>query len=184
MSIPKNALYEPVPLSIEELPGNKIKIHENSVPLHKYMNLSFSLAGQDLPRQCYIGTFKDEKRPSYVGAKHVGERITARTREFGKFGVFTDTVVPTVKPVNFSNKKWISNNKTLKVVVQDKGTGIKNYKATINNRFALMEYDYKTNLLTYNFEDNISVPGENKLKIYVADNVGNNTIFEAIFYRK
>lgn len=184
VSIPKNAVYDAVPLHIEELPGNRLSIHENSVPLHKYMNLSFSLEGQELPRQCYVGSFKDETRPSYEGAKHMGKRITARTREFGKFGVFVDTIGPKIRPINFSDKKWISNNKTLKVSVQDKQTGIKKYKATINDRFALMEYDYKTNLLVYNFEDNISVAGENKLKVYVEDKVGNNTIFEAVFYRK
>lgn len=184
VSIPKKAFYESVALNIEELPGNKLSIHENSVPLHKYMNLSFSLEGQELPKQCYVGSFRNEAKPTYEGAKLLGKRITARTREFGKFGVFVDTIAPKIKPINFSNKKWISNNKTLKVSVQDRQTGIKKYKATINGRFILMEYDYKSNLLVYNFEDGISVVGENKLKVYVEDKVGNNTIFEAVFFRK
>ena len=184
VSIPKNAVYDPVPLRIEELPGNKLSVHENSVPLHKFMNLSFSLKNQENPKQCYIGAFTDETKPKYVGAKPSGKRITARTREFGNFGVFTDTVAPSIKPVNFSDKKNITNNKTLRLSVQDKETGIKEYKATNNNRFALMEYDYKTNSLVHDFEDNISVVGENKLKVYVEDNVGNSTVYEAIFYRK
>lgn len=184
VSIPQKAVYEAVPLHIAELPGNKLAVHENSVPLHKYMSLSFSLKDQENPKQCYIGTFTDETKPKYVGAKPSGKRLTARTREFGNFGVFMDTIAPSIKPVNFSDKKWISNNKTLKVSVEDKETGIKKYKATINNRFALMEYDYKTNSLVYNFEDKISIVGENKLKVYVEDEVGNNTVYEATFYRK
>ncbi len=183
-TIPKKAVYESVPLQITDLPNNKIQIHDDSVPLHKYMSLSFSLNNQLLPNQCYVGTYTDEKKPKYVGAKKIKNRITARTRNFGKFGVFTDSIAPKIKPINFSNKKWISKNKTLKVWIQDLQTGIKNYKATINGTFALMEYDYKTNLLVYNFEDGISTTGENNLKLYVEDNVGNNTIFEAVFYRK
>ncbi|WP_010178409.1 M23 family metallopeptidase [Aquimarina agarilytica] len=183
-TIPKKAVYESVPIQITDLPNNKIQIHDDSVPLHKYMHLSFSLKNQILPNQCYVGTYTDEKKPKYVGANKVKNRITARTRSFGKFGVFTDSIAPKIKPINFSNKKWISNNKTLKVWIEDLQTGIKNYKATINGNFALMEYDYKTNLLVYNFEDGISTQGENNLKVYVEDNVGNNTIFEAVFYRK
>ncbi len=183
-TIPKKAVYESVPLQIIDLPNSKIQIHDDTVPLHKYMNLSFSLENQLLPNQCYIGTYTDEKRPKYVGAKKIKNRITARTRTFGKFGVFTDSIAPKIKPVNFSNKKWISKNNTLKIWIEDLQTGIKNYKATINGTFALMEYDYKTNLLVYDFDDGISTTGENNLKVYVEDNVGNNTIFEAVFYRK
>ena len=184
LNIPKKALYDPINLDIEELPGNKLKIHQNQVPLHKYMNISFSLKDVANTKQSYIGRFKDESRPKYVGAKISGDRITARTREFGNFGIFTDTIAPVVKPVNFSNKKWISNNKTLKVSVQDRQTGVKSYRATINDRFALMEYDYKKNSLTYDFEDGISGVGENKLKVFVKDEVGNTTVYEASFFRK
>ena len=42
-----------------------------------------------------------------------------------------------------------------------------------------MEYDYKTGLLTYDFNDNIIKDTKNNLKIIVTDNVGNNTTFES-----
>ncbi|WP_010521123.1 M23 family metallopeptidase [Aquimarina agarivorans] len=183
-TIPKKAVYDPVALQIIDLPKNKIQIHKDNVPLHKYMNVSFSLQNQLYPHQCYVGTYTDERKPSFVGAKRIKNRITARTRTFGKFGVFTDSISPKIKPINFTNKKWISNNKTLKIKIEDKQTGIKNYKATINGNFALMEYDYKTDLLVYDFNDGVSTIGENNIKLYVEDNVGNNTIFEAVFYRK
>ena len=182
--IPKNAVYDKVSLDIEELPNNKLLIHNKLTPLHKYMQLSFSpVNGQSL-QQAYIGRFTNEDNPEYVGAKIKGNKITAKTREFGSFGIFKDTISPVIKPVNFSDKKWISNNKTLKLTISDATTGIKKYKATINDKFALMEYDYKKDILVYNFEDGISIPGENKLKLYVEDNVGNTTIFEASFFRK
>jgi len=185
IAIPKGALYDDIPLNIKELPNNCIQIHENTVPLHKYMSLSFSLANATLPKQSYIGKFyADPTKPSYVGAKKTGNRITARTRDFGSFGVFTDTKKPTVKAINFGNNKWISNNKTLRVWINDKETGIKNYKATINGKFALMEYDYKKKLLIHYLDDGIYTSGKNDLKVYVEDNVGNNTIFETTFYRK
>ncbi len=185
LNIPKGALYDDTPLKIKELVNNRIQIHKNTVPLHKYMSLSFSLANTTNPKQSYIGRFYgDATKGTYVGSKNNGERISARTRDFGSFGIFTDLKKPTVKPLNFSHNKWISNNKTLRVWINDKETGIKNYKATINGKFALMEYDYKKKLLVHYLEDGIYSSGKNDLKIYVEDNVGNNTIFETTFYRK
>jgi hypothetical protein len=70
------------------------------------------------------------------------------------------------------------------VKIFDDVSGVKNYRATINQRWILMEYDTKTQLLTYDFNDQISTDIENNLKIIVTDNVGNSSTFEKIFYRK
>lgn len=68
--------------------------------------------------------------------------------------------------------------------IEDEGSGISNYRATINGKWILMEYDYKTNLLVYDFNDNVSTETKNNLKIIVTDNVGNNSTFETTFFRK
>ena len=47
-----------------------------------------------------------------------------------------------------------------------------------------MEYDTKTQLLTYDFKDSKITETKNNLKIIVTDNVGNSSTFETIFYRK
>lgn len=47
-----------------------------------------------------------------------------------------------------------------------------------------MEYDYKKNTLTYDFNDRINTETENNLKVIVTDNVGNSTTFESTFFRK
>ena len=47
-----------------------------------------------------------------------------------------------------------------------------------------MEYNSKKNLLSYNFADKVHESGENKFKLIVIDNVGNNSIFEMTFFRK
>ena len=47
-----------------------------------------------------------------------------------------------------------------------------------------MEYNYKKDVITYDFDDEIITDSENKLKVIVVDNVGNNATFEATFFRK
>ena len=87
-------------------------------------------------------------------------------------------------PINFDDGKWISSNKTLELSINDDLSGISSYRATINGKFILMEYDYKKDVIKYNFDDNIISETENNLKVIVTDNVGNSTTFEATFFRK
>jgi hypothetical protein len=47
-----------------------------------------------------------------------------------------------------------------------------------------MEYEYKTDMLTYDFNDKVISETENNLKLIVTDNVGNSSTFEATFFRK
>lgn len=47
-----------------------------------------------------------------------------------------------------------------------------------------MEYEYKDNTLTFDFNDNIITDTKNELKVIVTDNVGNSATFEATFFRK
>ena len=54
----------------------------------------------------------------------------------------------------------------------------------VQHQGVLTEYDYKKDVLTYNFDDNVISETENNLKVIVTDNVGNSTKFEATFYRK
>ena len=47
-----------------------------------------------------------------------------------------------------------------------------------------MEYDYKTKTLTHDFNDSVITDTKNNLKVIGTDNVGNNSTFETLFYRK
>jgi GH15 family glucan-1,4-alpha-glucosidase len=102
----------------------------------------------------------------------------------GTYALATDTVAPTISPLNFKDGQWLSNFRFLKIKIDDALSGISNYRATINGKWILMEYDYKTNTLTYDFNDNTAIETKNNLKVIVTDNVGNSATFEALFYRK
>ena len=126
---------------------------------------------------------------SWVAAYHVsstlkGNTLTAFTKTLGTYGIRKDTNPPTIAPVNFKSGQWLSKNKTLTLKIDDKETGVQAYRATLNGKFILMEYDYKTDLITYDFSDGVSKETDNQLIVIVTDNVGNSTKFEANFQRK
>lgn len=183
--IPANSLYEDCYLDIEDQ-GDILKFHEDVIPIHKNISITADISNynESDKDKLYIGRLNYRGDPYYTRSSRNGDKLTGKTRTFGNFKVVADLAPPTVDPVNFSEGKWISNNKYLKVKITDESSGISSYRGTINGKFILMEYDYKTDILTYDFDDNVNLDTENNFKLIVIDNVGNSTTFEAKFFRK
>ena len=183
--IPANALYEDTYLEIVAK-GDTLIFHEDNIPIHKNISITVDASNymkEDLDK-LYLGRLNYKGEPYYNTTYRKGDKLTAKTRTFGSFTLVADETPPSIKPVNFSDGKWISNNKTLKVKIEDDLSGIGSYRATINGKFILMEYNYKKDVLTYDFDDNIISEAENNLKVNVLDNAGNSATFEATFFRK
>lgn len=183
--IPANSLYENTYLNIEVI-GDTLKVHEDIIPVHKNITITVDVSNyneSDLDK-LYLGRINYKGEPYYNTTYRKGTKLSTKTRTLGSYVLVIDTTAPTIKPVNFSDKKWLTKNNTLKVKIEDDLSGISSYRATINGNFILMEYNYKKDVLTYDFDDNIILDSENNLKVIVVDNVGNNATFEATFFRK
>ena len=125
-----------------------------------------------------------KKYPVYEGATKKGNILSCTTRNLGTFALAIDNTKPSIAPINFKKDQWISNYRYLKIRISDNQSDISSYRATINDKWILMEYDYKTNTLTYDFNDGVGSETKNNLKVIVVDNVGNSATFESTFYRK
>ncbi|RXG15420.1 peptidase M23-like protein [Leeuwenhoekiella aestuarii] len=183
--IPEGSFYDDYSLDIS---ANTDALHldEDLIPVHKYIRLAYDVSdfqSQDREK-LYIGRVNYKGLLRFEGARLEDDHITATVNALGDFKLGLDTKPPKIQSLDFTDGKWISSLNTISFKITDQDTGIKSYRATINGEFALMEYEYKKNLLTYNFEDDISSSGANAFKLIVIDNVGNSTTFEATFYRK
>ncbi|AZQ43776.1 M23 family metallopeptidase [Nonlabens ponticola] len=185
LTIPTGSLYEDALLNIKQH-TDTLKIHHDVIPLHKNMIISYDMnskKGDDMSKY-YLARITSWGAAYHVRSKLKGNTLTAYTRTLGTYSVRKDTEAPTIKTINFKDGQWISKNKTLKLSIDDKDSGIDGYRATVNGKFILMEYDYKTNSLTHDFADGVVTDSNNELKVIVTDNVGNSTKFEATFNRK
>jgi len=183
--IPTNSFYENVYLNINAKEDTLV-LHENVIPLHKSISISTDISNynaNDIDK-LYIGRLNYKKEPYYNFTSRKGNKLTAYTKTLGSFVLVADSTNPKIKALNFQDNKWISKNKTLKIKITDVLSGISSYRATINGKFILMEYNYKKDVLIYDFDDQIISESENNLKLIVIDNVGNNATFEATFFRK
>jgi hypothetical protein len=167
--------------------NDTLYLEEDTVPLKKYFNISYDVShysDADKSKLYIARLVGSKKQPVYVGATRKGNLLTATSRTLGTFGLAMDKIKPTITPVNFKNNQWISDFRYLKVKISDAQTDISNFRATINDKWILMEYDYKTKTLTYDFNDGVSTETKNNLKVVVTDNAGNSNTYEATFYRK
>ncbi len=181
--IPQGAFYEDFYLDFD-VENDTIKLHDDNVPVHK--NLTVSLEVKDLTnidtQRTFLAT-KSGNRLLYNWTKLKENTFTTNTRNLGQFFLAKDTIAPKIVSVNFTEGKWISNQKTLQFKISDNLSGINSYKGYINNKWVLFEYDYKTNTITHEFDDLYLIEGRNEFKLIVSDNVGNSTIFESHFFR-
>ena len=186
IQILKNTFYEDVDL-LFEVSNDTLKLHTALIPLQKSITINFDISKykKEDKTRLFIGSVSRYGNKLYYSpTKKRGNTLSTRTKYLGSYSLGIDSEKPEIRAINFKNKSWISNNKYLKVKINDKVSGIKNYRATLNERWILMEYDTKTQLLTYDFEDQTITETENNFKIIVTDNVGNSSTFESIFYRK
>jgi len=186
IQILKNTFYEDVDL-LFEVSNDTLKLHTALIPLQKSITINFDISKykKEDKTRLFIGSVSRYGNKLYYSpTKKRGNTLSTRTKYLGSYSLGIDSENPEIKAINFKNKSWISNHKYLKVKINDKVSGIKNYRATLNERWILMEYDTKTQLLTHDFEDQTITETENNFKIIVTDNVGNSSTFESIFYRK
>ena len=182
----KDSFYEDVAINFE-VTNDTLKLHKAIIPLQKSMNINFDISqykGTD-QEKLFIGSVsRYGNKLYYTPTKKRGNTLTARTKHLGNYTLGIDDESPKIEAINFKNGSWISNYRYLKVKISDEISGIKNYRATINDQWILMEYDTKTQTLTHDFNDEIIKETKNNLKIIVTDNVGNSSTFETTFYRK
>jgi len=184
---PKNTFYEDVYLDFD-VSADTLKIHRPEIPLTKNFSIHYDIGNyKDFDKnKLFIAQINGRKKKylSYVYSTRKDNKLTAKSKTLGQYILATDMEKPKIKPVNFDDGKWLSKYRYLKVRLSDNLSGIRNYRATVNGKWILMEFDAKKQILTHDFNDNVVKDTKNNLKIIVTDNVGNSATFEATFFRK
>ena len=186
VSISPNTFYNDVYLDFK-VQNDTLMLHEDIIPMQKSLAIAFNIEkyAEAEKQKLYIAKlYGYNKTPNYSLTKRNGDTLTTFTNSLGEFALAMDTIKPKISALNFKNAQWLSNYRFLKVQIEDEESGISNYRGTINGKWILMAYDYKTKTLTYDFKDMDNTNTKNELKVIVTDNVGNNSTFEATFYRK
>ena len=179
----KNSFFNNVALNIK-YKNDTLKIDEDLYPLRKSYNIKIFKQVEDsiIKRQSYIGLVNKNGTVSYLKTNKKDNFFSTNSSFLGSYTLSRDSINPEVKPLNFSLNKDISDQKTIRLRIYDKTSGIKSYNVFINNKWALFEHEPKSNLIFHNIDDGIIENGENKITIKVIDGVGNKTEFNSKVY--
>jgi hypothetical protein len=185
--IPKGALYDTMLFQFSEQVSDKFEyskiytIHNNSKPLHKSATLMIKPGNIDEAyREKYLIAGLDTRGDAIypAGGKWNGDYLQAGISRFGNYIVAIDTTSPEINPVNISPGKNISGQTTIKIKIRDEFSGIKHFRATMNGKWILMEWDPKSALLKYTIDDR-TINGKNQFRLTVTDGRNNETVYEA-----
>ena len=190
IQIPAHAFYEQVYYDIQTLPGkgwgysDVVKINGTDVPLHTPMEIA--IKPLDLPdrlRENAVIVRQENGRKIFEGNIWENGFLKAKSSTFnGIYYISADTIAPKINPVNITQGSNLTRSSNIRVRISDELSGIRSYRATIDNKWILMEYDAKNNLLAYDFDKTIE-PGEHLFVLLVTDNAGNQSIIQVKFIR-
>jgi hypothetical protein len=155
-------------------------IHNRYTPIHDAYDLW-------IKPDSNIGKFADKAViVSTAGACEGGVYqdgfVKAQARTFGDFYIRIDTVPPVITPLNIHNGAEMSKLRGIFLRIGDNLSGIKSYNGKIDGKWVLMEWDYKTKVLSYTFTADTPA-GKHIFELNVTDNKNNNSRFTADFYR-
>ena len=181
------SLYEPLRFrynttdSVDGVFGEVHHVHFNNTPVHKKYVLSIKADVPDtLRNKTYIATTDMKGNFWHIGGKWKDGFLRTKTREFGDFCIIADTINPEIKGVNIFPGKVFNTQTSIKLTVKDKNSGIKSYRAEIDGKWILMDYDYKRNLLKFNIDKSLT-KGKHTFTLKVIDNVANEKNYTAKF---
>lgn len=187
VKFPANSFYRSYFFDFAELEKDSIaysstyRLHNRFKPVHKYFTISI-LADSvitELHDKRYISYSPDNTEFFYINTTIDGDYLSGRSRELGYYKVLLDTTHPIITEVNFHNAKKLIKQHNLKIKIKDEETGILIYEASLNDKWILMEYDPKKELLIYNF-DQMLQKGKNEFKLIVSDMLDNVSEYKCV----
>jgi hypothetical protein len=163
-------------------------VHNSGTPVHINYSLRIKPVGlpKNLENKATIGSWNKRKNEwVFEGGQINNGFILHNIRKFGIFAVCIDTIVPTIRPVDVTNNRIPASQNVLTFRIDDDFSGIGSYRATINGRWVLMEYDAKTKTLQGRIDRHNTrlQNGEHDFKLVVADKMNNVTTYQAKIIR-
>lgn len=193
MTLPKGALYETLHFEYGvdgPEPGMYSAVHQvhhKFTPLQRYCTLS--IRPEQLPdalrSKAVIARPRKGAQPVNCGGSWENDFLVTRVRDFGEYCVMVDTAAPTIKPVVFSVD--MRSKTTMSFRIQDdfrtdaRANGLR-YRATVDGKWILFEFDRKRARLTHHFDGRLAA-GEHRLRLVVTDDRGNAGVYERDFIR-
>jgi hypothetical protein len=182
---PKGSFFDPIKLTVEER-GDTLDLGLPYHALNKAYEIKYKIPEGDSLKiqQSFLAFLNKNNKTRFFSATVKDGYWVGKSKTLGSFVISRDSVPPTIVPVNFKEKQWLSNYSFLRFKISDDYSGLKKFRGEINGKWILLEHEPKNNSLIYDFNDLEFKEALHHLTIEAEDQVGNKTLFTADFYRK
>ncbi|HKL32857.1 MAG TPA: hypothetical protein VJ919_09995, partial [Tangfeifania sp.] len=162
-------------------------VHNESTPIHASSKLSIEAENipEDLKSKAILVKVDTTSGKVYsAGGEYKIGWVTGNIRSFGNYAVAVDTVPPKVVPLSLRNNSELSESSRIRFRISDDLSGIDKIEGILDGKWALFEYDAKSNLITHYFDDSrFELKKRLQLHLTITDNKGNAKIYEASFWK-
>ena len=190
---PENAFYTDIPFTYTKKTGGKKfysdihVVHNESTPIHASSKLSIDAENipEDLKSKALLVKVDTTSGKFYsAGGEYKFGWVTGNIRSFGNYAVAVDTVPPRIIPLSIQNNSELSESSGIRFRISDDLSGIDKIEGILDGKWALFEYDAKSNLITHYFDDSrFDLKKRLQLHLTITDNKENAKIYEASFWK-
>ena len=121
---------------------------------------------------------------SSAGGSYNNGWVTTNIRSFGNYALTADTIPPEIIPISISNSSALTETSKIRFIISDELSGIGSVVGYLDNQWVLFDYDAKEDLILHSFDpERFEMGKKHHLKLYVTDSKGNNSVYEATFYK-
>lgn len=185
---PRGIFYKDTQVGFCAVDSMTYRISCTGVPLTGAFTVSFDVSDVDstMRSKTFVARpWKDKKGQihySMMGGYVKGDRLYLSTTSFGEFTVACDTVPPVITRGNWQEGSRLKTQR-MTMYIRDTGIGLDTYKAYVDGRWVLMEYEYKQRRLTLHTDREGITAGRHTLRLVVRDAAGNESVYEGVFVK-
>jgi hypothetical protein len=193
MAIPEGALYTHISFEYNSIPAdpdlfsNLHIVHKNTTPLHKNTNIQIKPIGlpKHLEPKALLVNVDTLTGKFYTAGGNLEDGwLVAEIRNFGNYAVAVDTVSPEIVPLSITSNNTLTESNRIRFKISDQLAGIEKYEGFIDGKWALFEYDPRTEQITHYFDPERFEMGKNHtLLLRVTDYKQNTATYEATFVK-
>jgi hypothetical protein len=153
-----HTIYEPLKKQYSLQPP--YSLGDNRIPIQKEVQIQIPIAG---PKQ-YLEIYDEKGRATFTSVDYINGSMIARPKNLGLYTLKTDSIPPTIKPLDLQSNR-------MKWFVKDDQTDLLDYDLFIDGNWVLLEYEKKGNYVFYDRNKNLK--GEHTFKLILIDRCGN-----------
>lgn len=155
------SIYDTVFYDYEILPKQKhaysktYKVFNPTVSIHKAADISIkpiNVKPEHQSKLLLAYYFNDEKIFRSAGGNFENGFVRGKASNFGHYFISIDTIPPTIKQVFINTEEAIGDSLHFYFETKDNFSGIAKYEGYLNGEWILLDFDAKSNMLTYHFD--------------------------------